>query len=419
MDAQRARDDRSELLRQHRDARVLVVDDQQINVALLERMLRSAGLEQVVCETDPRDAIRRFGEFEPDLVLLDLHMPHLDGFEVMAAMHDTLSNDTFLPMVILTGDVKNEVRDQALSAGATDFLTMPFDHVEVLLRVRNLLQARALHTALQRHNRVLQDHIAARQEDEERAAEQRRRLERRIDEVLAAGGPRMVFQPIAELHGGRILGLEALARFDREPVRAPDEWFREAASVERGGELELSAVRAALSCLPQVGDGVFLAVNVSPSTALEPELLRVLDEVAGERIVLELTEHAPVDDYSGLVAALDTYRARGIRIAVDDAGAGYAGFRHVLRLRPDILKLDNFLTSGIDGDPARHALGTAMVQFAGQIGATIVAEGIETDAELRTLRSLHVPWGQGYHLARPGPLPLASAQLDVLSRQAR
>jgi EAL domain-containing protein (putative c-di-GMP-specific phosphodiesterase class I)/CheY-like chemotaxis protein len=399
-------DDRSgELLGRHRDASVLVVDDQRINVELLERMLRSAGLHQVTTETDARRAVPRFLELQPDLVLLDLHMPHRDGFQVMADIRAALPTGTFLPIVILTGDVTHDVRDRALSAGATDFLTMPFDHVEVLLRVRNLLEARAVHTALQQHNRVLQDHIEARREDERRRLEHRRTLERRIDGVLDQGGIRMVYQPIADLRTGALLGVEALARFDVEPHRPPDEWFDEAASVDRGVALELVAVREALASLERVPDGVFLSINVSPWTAVAPGLVDLLRDAPAERIVLELTEHARVDDYAGLVAALDGFRGRGMRIAVDDAGAGYSGFRHVLRLRPDILKLDNFLTSGIDGDPARHALGTAMVHFAREIGATIVAEGIETSAELLTLRDMDVPWGQGYHLARPAPLP--------------
>lgn len=408
MDLEDSDGERNALLWRHTDASVLVVDDQPINLALLERMLRSAGLEQVTTETDARKAVQQFLEVGPDLVLLDLHMPHLDGFEIMAAIRAVLPEGTFLPIVMLTGDVTHEVRDRALSSGATDFLTMPFDHAEVLLRVRNLLDARALYTALQRHNHVLQAHIEARREDERRRTAHQQQLEERIDSVLEEGAIRIVFQPIADLRSGQILGLEALSRFDREPQRPPNEWFAEAATVGRGAALELAAIRAALTQLPLVPDGMFLSLNVSPSTAMGAGLASVLEGIDGNRIVLELTEHARVDDYAALVAVLDRFRSDGVRIAVDDAGAGYAGLRHVLRLRPDILKLDNSLVSGIHVDPARHALGTAMVTFAREIGATIVAEGIETLHELEALRDLEVPWGQGYHLAHPGALPAAA-----------
>ncbi|MEX0835522.1 MAG: EAL domain-containing protein, partial [Nitriliruptor sp.] len=196
-----------------------------------------------------------------------------------------------------------------------------------------------------------------------------------------------------------------------EPRRPPNEWFDEAASVGRGNELELAAAEAALAQLGRIPDDVFLSINLSPEVVLDPALPALLDAVPPDRLVLELTEHAPVRDYDELLGRLEVLRARGIRTAVDDAGAGFAGLQHVLRLRPDILKLDIALTSGIDHDPARRALSTALVAFAAEIGAVIVAEGIETAGELRTLRDLGVPWGQGYHLARPGALPLATTTL--------
>jgi EAL domain-containing protein (putative c-di-GMP-specific phosphodiesterase class I) len=145
---------------------------------------------------------------------------------------------------------------------------------------------------------------------------------------------------------------------------------------------------------------------VAPATAITPELASLLEPHRGARIVVELTEHSRVDDYGVLRSALDVLRARGIRVATDDTGAGYAGFDHLLRLRPEILKLDTTLTRDIDSDPIRRALAAALVAFATEIGATIIAEGIETAAELATLQHLEIPWGQGYHLARPGPLPI-------------
>jgi EAL domain-containing protein (putative c-di-GMP-specific phosphodiesterase class I) len=154
-----------------------------------------------------------------------------------------------------------------------------------------------------------------------------------------------------------------------------------------------------------------MSVNISPATVLEPELTHVLEGVQADRIVLELTEHTRIDDYEPLLATLERLRDGGVRVAVDDAGAGYSGLQHVLRLRPDILKLDTTLTSGIDHDPARRALGTAMVTFAREIDAVIIAEGIETPEELETLRDLGTPWGQGFHLARPGSVPLESPRL--------
>jgi EAL domain-containing protein (putative c-di-GMP-specific phosphodiesterase class I) len=120
--------------------------------------------------------------------------------------------------------------------------------------------------------------------------------------------------------------------------------------------------------------------------------------------VIEITEHARVDNYDELTYALDNLRAHGARIAVDDAGAGYASLQHILRLRPEIIKLDLTITRNVDSDPIRRALTAALVGFAREIGASIVAEGIETADEVNTLKHLGVPSGQGYHLGYPAPI---------------
>lgn len=389
-----------------------MVDDQAANVILLERVMRAAGLHGVHAVSDPREAVRRCLEVDADLVLLDLHMPHLDGYAVLAALQEALPPDTFLPVVVLTGDVSRETRDRALAAGATDFLTKPFDRAEVLLRVHNLLQTRSLYTAMRRHTDTLQADLDARTEAERRRAAQRQAVADRIQGILATDGAlEMVYQPIADLHTGRIRGVEALARFHQEPRRPPNVWFDEAASVSRGNQLELAAVGAAVGALEQLSDDVFLSVNLSPDAVLDRGLDQLIGACPADRLVVEVTEHAPVRDYPALLTRLDTLREAGIRVAVDDAGAGFAGLQHVLRLRPDILKLDIALTDGIDHDPARRALSTGLVSFAEEIGAVIVAEGIETQDELATLRTLGVPWGQGYHLGRPGALTAATVDL--------
>ncbi len=388
----------------------MVVDDQVANVILLERVMRAAGLHGVHAVSDPRQAVRRCLEVDADLILLDLHMPHLDGYAVLAALKEALPPDTFLPVVVLTGDVSRETRERALAAGATDFLTKPFDRAEVLLRVHNLLQTRSLYTAMRRHTDALQADLDARTEAERRRAMQRQAVADRIQGILAnEGALEMVFQPIADLHTGRIRGVEALARFHQEPRRPPNVWFDEAASVSRGNQLELAAVGAAVGALEHLPEDVFLSVNLSPEAVLDPGLDDLLDSCSADRLVIEVTEHAPVQDYPALLARLDKLRGVGARVAVDDAGAGFAGLQHVLRLRPEILKLDIALTDGIDHDPARRALSTALVSFADEIGAVIVAEGIETREELATLRALGVPWGQGYHLGRPGALADATS----------
>lgn len=385
---------------------VLIVDDAPENVALLERVLRAAGVAEVHGVTDPREAVTRALEVDADLVLLDLHMPHLDGFGVMSELQERLPEDAFLPVLVLTADATAETRDRALAAGAKDLLHKPFDLTEIRLRVRNLLETRLLYTTVQQHNSALQADLDRRSEEERRAADERELRHQRVQSVIAGAAFTMVYQPITDLVSGDIIGAEALARFPRGPNRPPNEWFDEAASVGLGAELEMAAVAAALGGLDELPADVFISINISPATAIRPELDALLREHPAERLVLELTEHTPVYDYRGVTSALEALRDRGARLAVDDTGAGYSGLQHLVRLSPDVIKLDIGLTSGIDNDPAKRALSTALVAFAADIGASIVAEGIETHAELEALRHLGVKQGQGYLLARPGPLPL-------------
>ena len=230
------------------------------------------------------------------------------------------------------------------------------------------------------------------------------RFLRVLAEIVAAQLDRdQLFQPVFDLLDCSIVSLEALARFWTEPMRSPSVWFAEANEVGLGAELELVAIRSALQRIDEFPDGVALALNVSPVTALDPRFCELLLGLA-ERIVIEITEHAQVDDYDALAAALAPLRERGAQLAIDDVGAGFANLRHILRLAPDIVKLDLSLTQEISRDPARRALATSLVGFAGGVGARIVAEGISSDEDLTLLRALGVNYGQGFYLARPSAL---------------
>jgi EAL domain-containing protein (putative c-di-GMP-specific phosphodiesterase class I)/CheY-like chemotaxis protein len=388
------------------DARILIVDDEPANVRLLERILEGAGYVQVQATTDSRQVEELFTRIEPDVVLLDLHMPYLDGLAVLNRIHDLLPPDAFVPVLVLTADTTSTAMRQALAGGATDFLVKPFDRTEVLLRIANLLTARRLHVDLELRNRDLEDQLRAQAEREAALAAERQIIQERIADVMGRGGLEMVYQPIAHLATGDVVGAEALARFSPEPRRTPDVWFAEAATVGLGTPLELAAVRAAVRRLHDLPPKAYLAVNVSPDTAQSAGLAEITRHLPAQRLVLELTEHAGIADYDELADALGPLRSAGVKLSVDDAGAGFASLRHILNLKPDIIKLDIGLIRGIDADPARRALTSALVGFAAEIDANIIAEGIETADELATLLHLGVTYGQGYHLARPGRLPL-------------
>jgi putative two-component system response regulator len=145
--------------------RILVVDDEPPNVNALLRLLDRAGYRDVEGITDPREAMPRFKENPPDLVLLDLRMPHLDGFAILELLREEIPADQYLPVLVLTGDLSQEVRERALAVGARDFITKPFDLTEVLLRIKNLLEARVLHLQLKDHNRTLEQRVRERTRD--------------------------------------------------------------------------------------------------------------------------------------------------------------------------------------------------------------------------------------------------------------
>jgi EAL domain-containing protein (putative c-di-GMP-specific phosphodiesterase class I) len=227
---------------------------------------------------------------------------------------------------------------------------------------------------------------------------------RRVEAVLAGSGLSMLFQPIIDLKTDRLAGCEALARFAGPPARSPEVWFAEAQRVSLGVELQLAAVKKAMAQLPNLPAHAYMAINIGPDLAGAPELLQLLDNVDSQRVVIELTEHLQVEDYPALIGAVRGIRATGARVAIDDTGAGYASFSSILRLTPDLIKLDRILTTGIDMDPARQALAGALVTFASATQAKVIAEGIETGDELDVIRQLGIGYGQGHFLGHPGPI---------------
>lgn len=242
----------------------------------------------------------------------------------------------------------------------------------------------------------------------EQDVESTRRLDEireRIEAVLVSGEPSMVYQPTFDLKDRRLLGAESLSRFQREPGQTPDLWFNDAAQVGLQSQLEMKAIRNAIECFrPAWQAGLFhLGLNCSPQTLVRNNILDTLTEAPLSRLVIEITEHAHVDNYDELMRALAPLRALGIKVAVDDVGSGYASMRHVLNIRPDMIKLDISLTRGIDSDRTRRALAGALCEFGRQTECTIIAEGIETAEELETLRGLGVDAAQGYFLGMPMP----------------
>ena len=243
---------------------------------------------------------------------------------------------------------------------------------------------------------------------EPRVRERGRRteIEDRLAPVMAAGGPAVALQPIVQLATGTQVGAEALSRFPAGWALTPDVVFEQAHSVGLGHELEVQALRGAAALLDRSPG--YVAMNVSPATLLTDGCARLLRELPLDRVLLELSEHDPVEDYDALTAALAPFRAAGLRLAIDDVGAGFSSLRHIVVTAPDVIKIDRSIVSGLDADPVLSTLVGSLVEFARGMRARVVAEGVETAEEAVVLRRLGVDHGQGWHFGRPAvPEPAA------------
>ncbi len=374
----------------------------------------------------------------------------LDGFRALNALHGTARADAVLVeaartleaaaapgtalarvgpdefAVLVPGASPQDVHDElaALAAALADpsgearalrcrggYTAAPADGDDVPALLAHagsaLEQAKADPTGPLRRFRSA-DALAARSLEEQRAE---------IERLLATPDAlEIVTQPVVAVSDGRVRGYEALTRIELEPRRGPDVWFEQARRVGLGPALEALAAGKALAVGAGRPAGTVLAVNLSPGAIASPEVRAALPaDLRG--VIVEITEHELAADVEGLTAALADLRGRGAGLAVDDAGAGYAGLTQTVALAPDAIKLDRTLVAGIDSDPAKAALVEAFVAFARRTGAKLCAEGVETADELRTLAWLDVDRAQGYGLARPAPgFPTVAPEAVALCR---
>jgi EAL domain-containing protein (putative c-di-GMP-specific phosphodiesterase class I)/ActR/RegA family two-component response regulator len=376
---------------------VLVVDDNDGNITFLRQLLHRQGLEKIYTETDARRVAEHLSAHSPDLVLLDLHMPHVDGFEVLGQIKRFAAGG-YLPVLVMTADTTRPARERALADGAQDFLTKPVDATEATLRIANLLNTRQLYATLRQSASLPPSPAPA---DPSSRAD----MLARVQAVLSNKTLMPVFQPIVDLTTMTTVGHEGLSRFPGPGPGTPDRWFSDAFAVGLGVDLEWLAIQSMLVYFETAAPDAFLSLNLSPATVMHLVDNCMCPVGLCPRVVIELTEHVPVEDYSSLHRALADIRANGARLSADDLGSGYAGFRHLTRLKPDVIKLDISLVAGIHQSRSQRALTRALLSFAAEVGADLVAEGIEEEDELAALREIGIPYGQGYLLGRPAPLP--------------
>ncbi len=377
---------------------VVADDDPLVRSALVAIILALPELEPVGEAGDANNAIAVVRATDPDVALLDVSMPGGGEF----AAREILRSAPRTRSLALSGSNDPSQVLGMLEAGCVGYLVKggPIDELVRSIESAVLGRPSLSHDVLgnmitelitQRdQGRLLEENLAGRREQ--------------INRILTSPGVlEIVGQPICRLDNRDVVGFEALSRFHLDPDRTPDAWFAEAGEVGLQEDLEIAAVERALGKFADIAPAAYLAINVSPEIAVSQRFVDTLDAASASRIVLEITEHAPIADYQALKIDLEPIRARGIRLSVDDAGAGFASFRHVLELSPDFIKLDISLIRGVGSDPSHRALASGLTSFADDVGATIVAEGIETVDELHALADLGVRFGQGHYLGRPSP----------------
>ena len=302
-----------------RPVRVLVADDDRVARLTLRAMIDlDPSLELVALAEDEERAIELAAEHQPDIAVVDVTMPAGGGAR---ATRQIRASSAETRVMALSAHDDRETVVEMLRAGAVGYLVKGTPPSELLATIRRTAMGESSLSPgiLGEVVTELSDHLGR----EERESTGRRERADRIRQVLDQGLLRMAFQPIAELTSGDLVGFEALARFPGDPPRSPDLWFADAAELGMQVDLELAAIHAALASLPALPTDVALWANVSPAVVTSTGFGPALAAAPADRLVLEVTEHARVEDYAALGSALRQLRSSGLRLAIDDAGAGF------------------------------------------------------------------------------------------------
>ena len=381
---------------------VLIADDAAATRRALVELLEDTPLLVCVAAVgDAEAAVAEARRSQPDLALLDVLMPGGGGLAAAVGIRE-VSPHTRVLAYSAAADRSTVVR--MLRSGASGYLLKGASAHDVIDGLVHCAQgATALSEGLSEHL-VAEIGELGRAERAFGAAAKARH--ERLANLLKPGASTPVYQPVVYLQTGDVAGYEALTDFGEGPSSTED-IFREAHEVGLGVELELHTARLAVAGFGAElarAPGLYLAVNASPGLLYRPALLEVLSELAAESVVVEITEQRQFESYDQLRDAVYLVHERGMRVAVDDTGSGFAGLQRLVDVRPEIVKLDKAITNEIDTDAPRRALVGAIRHFADDMGITIVAEGIERPEQLRLLREMGVDCGQGYLLGRPSRL---------------
>jgi EAL domain-containing protein (putative c-di-GMP-specific phosphodiesterase class I) len=381
-------------------ARVVLVDDDPLIMRALTTVLTREGY---VLETfgDPRAVVERARDRSAgsiDLIVSDITMPQMTGLEMLGALRE---QNTIVPVVFLTGAPRVGDAMSAMELGAFRYLAKPID----------LEQLRRVVSEAIRWGRL------TRAATDGPAADARARLEAAFGRAL--GGIELAFQPIVVAGSGELYGYEALMRSSEPELPSPPAVLDAAEKLGRLHELGRHLRDRVAQQARDAGPRATFFVNLHPSDLADPTLYDVESPLTehAPSIVLEITERASLEGIDEVEKRIARLRSLGFRIAVDDLGAGYAGLSYFARVSPDVVKVDMSLTRGIDADPVRRRVVGSLCALAHDLHMTVVAEGIETEAELACVTRLGVELVQGFFIARPAPYPASASGVRALEEE--
>ena len=371
--------------------RVLVADDEEGVRDVLGAVIASdPTLTLVGSAAEADSAIALATEEQPDVALVDVRMPGGGG---LRAAKEISRRSATTKIIAVSAHEDSDTVLSMLLAGASGYVAKSDPTDEILRTIHRTLEDRPAPGANE-IERVLNTFDACREHLQGRTSItdlQHRRIER----ALHRGSMSAELRPIGDLRTGEIAGADATAAFRTGPDRSVDAWFAEARAVGKHVPLELSLVREALSEIDRVPDGAFIAVTVSPDTICSPKLRHTLEGAQPDRVVLAISEQEPIHDDQAFDEDLFELRDGGIRIAIDDAGTGIASLRHLRRIAPDFVRIDETITSRMQEKQTRVALAATVTSFCAAVGAEVIAKKVGTQAEAEVMAELGIRLAQG------------------------
>lgn len=393
-------------------ATLLIVDDEPQARKLLETLLQHEGY-QTVCASSGEEALQRVAQQAPDLILLDIMMPGMDGYEVANQLK---SNDATagIPIIMLSALSEHGARVSGLQSGAEEFISKPVERIELSLRVRNLLRLTAHGERADSLRQALQPDV------------DRRDLEAALRQAVEREEFIVHYQPKVELASGKLCALEALLRWDRPGHGAVSPAvfvpvLESLGLIVAVGRWVIEAVCQQIAAWQRSAIGaVEVSVNVSGHQLIEGDLIAdiarilALTGVEPHWLEVELTEGSLMENTQHTIASLQRLHAMGVKISIDDFGTGYSSLAYLRRFPIDTLKIDIAFIREVTSNPQDAAITRTIIELAHSLNLRVVAEGVETQAQLAFLKDAGCDQIQGYLFSRP--LPVATLERLLLER---